>query len=129
MNLRPTTPLILALLLAASAAAAQTDPVVQPVIDATRVASIQADLQRQLDRLGGGARIVACGPVLQLQQPGEGGYHQTFGASCRLDIAGRSLPALLCDDDRAAKFSLTLAATQDMNAMASFLSNNCRGAP
>ena len=129
MNLRPATALLTAFVLLAGPALAQTDPVVQPVIDAARVASIQADLQRQLDRLGGGARIAACGPVLQLQLPGEGGYHQTFGASCRLDIAGRSLPALLCDDDRAAKFSLTLAATPDVNAMASFLSNNCRGTP
>ena len=129
MNPRHMTGLLTAFVLAAGPVLAQTDPVVQPVIDAARVASLQADLQRQLDRLGGGAHLVTCGPVLQLQLPGGGGYHETFGASCRLDIAGRSLSALLCDDDRGAKFSLTLAATPDVNAMASFISNNCRATP
>lgn len=116
------------LVLLAGGASAQADPVVQPVIDQARAARLTQALQQQLDRLGGSARIASCGPVLDLVTD-QGGYDHVFGASCRIDVGGRPLAAVMCDDERRTRFSLTLAAMPDVETMARFIAADCRPGP
>jgi hypothetical protein len=125
---------ILVLLALACAAAAQAqeapaEPRVQPVIDKAQVSDIERQLQRGLDRLGGGAAITRCGPVLGLITPQSGGYDRSYGASCELKLAERTTTALMCDDARGARFTLSLAAVPDIDSMRRFILGNCFTAP
>ncbi|HWE99249.1 MAG TPA: hypothetical protein VG248_05585 [Caulobacteraceae bacterium] len=115
-------------LLLAGSALAQTEPVVRPVGDPARAARLTQSLQQQLTRMGDSARITSCGPVVDLVSD-QGGYDHVFGASCRLDVGGRATTAVMCDDERGARFSLTLAAMPDVETMARFISADCRPQP
>jgi hypothetical protein len=118
----------LVLLLGAQARAQDTPPAeprVQPVVEAGQVGDIEHQLQRGLDRLGGGASITRCGPVLALITPGTGGFDRSFGASCELKVGDRSMSALMCDDARGGRFTLGLAVVPDVEAMRRFILGNC----
>jgi hypothetical protein len=111
--------------LADAQSAPPAEPTVQPVIDEAQVRDILAQLQGQLDRLGGVARITRCGPVLGLVTPGTGGFDRSHGASCELQVADRRLQALMCDDSRGRDFAMSLAAVPDVEAMRRFIVANC----
>jgi hypothetical protein len=101
------------------------DPVAQPVIDQMQVHEITAQFQRQLDRLGGVAKINRCGPVLGLVTPQTGGFDRSYGASCDVQITDRQLEVLMCDDSRGREFALSLAAVPDLESMRRFIIGNC----
>ncbi len=111
------------------AAQAQTEPpvepAVQPVIDEAQVHDIVVQLQGQLDRLGGVAKITRCGPVLGLLTPQTGGFDRSYGASCDIQVADRRLQALMCDDSRGREFAMSLATVPDVEAMRRFIVGNC----
>jgi hypothetical protein len=101
------------------------EPAAQPVIDQKEVQEITAQFQRQLDRLGGVAKIGRCGPVLGLVTPQTGGFDRSYGASCDVQITDRRLEMLMCDDSRGREFALSLAAVPDLEAMRRFIIGNC----
>ena len=100
-------------------------PAAQPVIDAHQVQIITRGFQNDLNRLGGVAQVTRCGPVLHLQPPQTGGYDESYGAICELQVADRHMQAVLCDNRRGSKFSLTFAAVRDLDAIGRFITNNC----
>ncbi|HEY2047782.1 MAG TPA: hypothetical protein VGH03_00445 [Caulobacteraceae bacterium] len=97
----------------------------QPVIDAQQVRSITRQFQTELNRLGGAAQITRCGPVLHLQPPQSSGYNEGYGGVCEMQVADRHMQAVMCDDRRGGKFSFTLAAIRDLDAVGRFISDNC----
>ena len=130
MSIRAMQSTVLTLLLIAwgCSAAAQTegsrDTKLQAVINAAQVASIEARLQAQLDRIGG-AHIKGCGPVLRLIAPQTSGLDETSGGSCALEAGGNSVSALMCADSSGRQFALTLTPVSDLDAMRRFFVENC----
>lgn len=100
-------------------------PTAQPVIDAQQVRTITRQFQSDLNRLGGVAQITRCGPVLHLQPPQSGGYDESYGAICEMQVADRRMQAVMCDDRRGGKFSFSLAAVRDLDAIGRFIASNC----
>jgi hypothetical protein len=100
-------------------------PQAQPVIDVQQVQNITRQFQTELNRLGGIAQITHCGPVLRLLTPQTGGYDESRGAVCDLQVADKRAPAVMCDDRRGAKFTLTLATIRDLDSVRRFIANNC----
>jgi hypothetical protein len=97
----------------------------QPVIDSQQVRSITRQFQTELNRLGAAAQITRCGPVLHLQPPQSGGYDESYGGVCEVQVADRHMQAVMCDDRRGGKFSLSLATIRDLDAVGRFISDNC----
>ncbi|MBV8681275.1 MAG: hypothetical protein JO111_00270 [Caulobacteraceae bacterium] len=100
-------------------------PPAQPVIDVQQVRTITRGFQNDLNRLGGVAQVTRCGPVLHLQPPQTGGYDESYGAICELQVADRHLQAVMCDNRRGNKFSLSFAAVRDLDAIGRFMTSNC----
>lgn len=97
----------------------------QPVIDTQQVRTITRQFQTELNRLGGVAQITRCGPVLHLQPSQSGGYDEGYGGVCEVQVADRRMQAVMCDDRRGGKFSLSLATIRDLDTVGRFISNNC----
>jgi hypothetical protein len=106
-------------------AQASPAPNAQPVIDAQQVQTITRQFQTALNRLGGVPQITRCGPVLQLVTPQTGGYDQSYGAICDLQVAEKRAQAVMCDDQRSGKFTLTLATIRDLDSVRRFITDNC----
>ncbi|HEY1928216.1 MAG TPA: hypothetical protein VGG92_12190 [Caulobacteraceae bacterium] len=97
----------------------------QPVIDSQQVRTITRQFQTALNRLGGVAQITGCGPVLHIQPPQTGGYVESYGGVCEVQVADRRLQAVICDDSKGGKFSFSLAAIRDLDAVGRFIAANC----
>jgi hypothetical protein len=97
----------------------------EPVIDVQQVQLITRQMQRELNVLGGVAQITHCGPVLRLVTPQTGGFDESYGAVCELQIADHHAQAVMCDDRRGVKFTLTLAQVTDVDSIRQFIINNC----
>jgi hypothetical protein len=97
----------------------------QPVIDSQQVRTITRQFQTALNRLGGVAQITGCGPVLHLQPTQTGGFAESYGGVCEVQVADRRMQAVMCDDSRGGKFSFSLAAIRDLDAVGRFIAANC----
>jgi hypothetical protein len=97
----------------------------QPVIDTQQVRTITREFQTALNRLGGVAQITGCGPVLHIQPPQTGGFDESYGGVCEVQVADRRMQAVMCDDSKGGKFSFSLAAIRDLDAVGRFIAANC----
>jgi hypothetical protein len=97
----------------------------QPVIDSQQVRTITRQFQTALNRLGGVAQITGCGPVLHIQPAQSGGFVESYGGICEVQVAERHMQAVMCDDSRGGKFSFSLAAIRDLDAVGRFIAANC----
>jgi hypothetical protein len=94
------------------------------VRDRNEITEIAGKFERELHKLGVQGTIVSCTNAVNVAVGVRGG-NIAHGAICTWSVAGKTVNALLCNDDMVGNFALSVSYVRANDSVAAFAKDNC----
>jgi hypothetical protein len=94
------------------------------VRDRNEIAGIAGQFEHELHKLGVQGTIVSCTNAVNVAVGVRGGSI-AHGAICTWSAAGKTVSALLCNDDMVGSFALSVSYVRANDSVAAFAKDNC----
>lgn len=94
------------------------------VRDRNEIAGIAGQFEHELHKLGVQGTIVSCTNAVNVAV-GVAGGNIAHGAVCTWSAAGKTVSALLCNDDMVGNFALSVSYARANDSVAAFAKDNC----